>query len=200
MQTPLQNAPYMNPHGHGFARCDQGAFCAALASEGVARKLIPADPDAMCDRRGRFDTLQILRTSGQPSDRPPLAIRQGTVGPCTQSDLPHRECREARRSHRHSRGAQWRHALVREDSAAVELPQHKRFVLVSHSSDLLLPAHPTPPQARRVPLDRRPSGRHQPLHRRPQCQAQTLRLDPRSRDHPRQGRPGGPNPSRRCTS
>ena len=37
--------------------------------------------------------------------------------------------------------------------------------------ETVLCALPTPPQARRVPLDRRPPGRHQPLHRGAQCRA-----------------------------
>ena len=71
--------------------------------------------------------------------------------------------------------------------SALDLPLHADLGLVAERGrDLLLGAHPPPPQARQLPLDRRPAGRDQPLHRRAQRRPQALHLDQTRRPDPRQ--------------
>ena len=59
---------------------------------------------------------------------------------------------------------------------------------------LLRQAHQAPPQARYLPLGRRPPGRHQPLHRRAQRhRGQTLHPARRPQRHHRRQKPRVPN-------
>ena len=59
---------------------------------------------------------------------------------------------------------------------------------------LLRQAHQAPPQARYLPLGRRPPGRHQPLHRRAQRhRGQTLHPARRPQRHHRRRKPRVPN-------
>src|SRR5688500_10291029 len=76
--------------------------------------------------------------------------------------------------------------VILDNYATHKHPKVLRWL--SRDRDGLLGAQPAPAQTRRVPLHRRPPGRHQPLHRGSQCRARSLRLDRRSRPHPRQGR------------
>ena len=50
-------------------------------------------------------------------------------------------------------------------------------LVAERGRDLLLGAHPTPAQARQLPLCGRPPDRNQPLHRRAQRRSQALHLD-----------------------
>jgi hypothetical protein len=63
-------------------------------------------------------------------------------------------------------------------ASALRLPFHPNLgFLAQRGRGLLRQADPTPPQTRRVPVDRRSPGRHQPLSTRSQRAPNALRLD-----------------------
>jgi Homeodomain-like domain/DDE superfamily endonuclease len=79
--------------------------------------------------------------------------------------------------------------------SALGVPFHADLGLVAERRrGLLLGAHATPAEARRLHLARRPPGRDQALHRRAQRRSAPLRLDEARQGNPRQNQPP------RCTT
>src|SRR5258707_7789152 len=71
-------------------------------------------------------------------------------------------------------------------ASSLAVPFHPDLrILAQCGRRLLLQAHAPSPQARRVPIRRRPASRYQPLRRRDKRRSQTLRLDRRPKARPR---------------
>jgi hypothetical protein len=79
-------------------------------------------------------------------------------------------------------------------SFTLDLPLHPNLVLMAQRCrGLFRQAHQAAPQARRLPVRRRPPGHHPPLHRRAQPGIKTIRLACRPRRHHRSPNKGVPN-------
>ena len=84
-------------------------------------------------------------------------------------------------THKHPQGAP-----MAGPASPLDVPLHPDLgILAQRRRRLLRQAHAPAPQARRVPIRRRPATRHQPLRRRYQRRSQALRLDRRPKARPR---------------
>ena len=191
----------------GLLRVDPPAHAVVLSVDemGPFQALDRTQP-GLPMKKGKAGTMTFdFKRNGTTTLFAAFDILDGTViGPCIQRHR-HQEFirflnaieRQVTRRQGNPRDPRQLRDLFLPQGAALTAPPHPRLFFHFHADlvlmaergrDLLLLAHSTPPLARRVPLDRRPSGRHQPLYRGPQCRAQTLRIDRRSRAHPQQGR------------